>query len=525
MSAESLPAAVNATHREGVAGDGCPTYHLVRSRKKGRETEIFSICREKMKVGKYIAADKLRSFAAYTLFGVVALVPLPFGSDTLLAAAFWCIILAAACIAIAVSVETIRTEVLWLLGGIGIIVLSYAFVLHEQLAVHPWIATPNPIWAKTSRLLGVHLTPSVSITRGEPFFALGPPLSCILALTCGLLVGTDRVRAQQLLQVIAWSGAAYALYGLLSHFLDPTAILWREKKAYLGSVTGTFINRNTAAAYFGSCAVVWFALLLDQLRQHLKMRKIVWRAVPERVLTDTPRNLIIYFSAWFLCLMAMFLTVSRAGVLLSLLALVITFVLYFRRDLPPRSGVWIALGGGAIVMLVLLQFMGGLVSHRLNMQGLADEGRFSVYRSILQMIGDHPWFGTGQGTFAWAFPAYRSSQISMRGIWDIGHSTPLELASDMGLPLAGAVVVGWLVVFWILFRGILTRRRDTIIPLAAFSTSLIAVLHSCIDFSLQITGYAVVILALAGTGLSQSFGTREPKKVANADEMAAEMPE
>ncbi|MGA7801427.1 MAG: O-antigen ligase family protein [Gammaproteobacteria bacterium] len=470
------------------------------------------------------AGDKLRTFAAYVLFGVVALVPLPFGSDTLLAAAFWCIIIGAACIAIATSVDYIRKEVMWLLAGIGIIVLIYGFVLHEQLSAHPWIATPNPIWAKTSRLLGVHLTPYVSIVRGEPFFALGPPLACILALTCGLLVGLDRLRAHQMLKVIAWSGAVYALYGLVSHVFDPTEILWREKKYYLGSVTGTFINRNTAAAYFGSCAVVWLALLLDQLRHHLKMRKVIWRKVPERVLTDTPRILIVYFGAWFVCLMAMFLTVSRAGVVLSLLAMVVTFVLYFRRDLPPRSGTWIALGGGLLAMLILLQFMGGLVTHRLDTQGLADEGRFSVYRSTLRMIGDYPWFGTGQGTFEWAFPAYRSSGISMRGIWDIAHSTPLQLASEMGLPLAGAVAVGWLVIFWILFRGILTRRRDTIIPLAAFSTALIAVLHSCIDFSLQLTGYSVVIFALTGAGLSQSFGTRGPKSATNEGQIAAEMP-
>lgn len=477
-----------------------------------------------MKLATYLAGEKLRAFATYVLFGVVALAPLPFGSDTLLAAAFWCIVLGIACVGIAASVEQIRSEVLWLLGGIGLIVLCYAFVLHEQLAVHPWIATPNPIWAKASKLLGVHLTPVVSVVRGEPLFALGPALSCILALTCGLLAGSDYSRAHQMLKVIAWSGAAYALYGLLSHFLDPTGILWREKRYYLGSLTGTFINRNTAASYFGSCAVVWLALLLDKLRQHLKMKKIVWRRVPERVITDTPRILIIYFAAWFICLMALFLTVSRAGVLLSLLAMVVTFVLYFRRDLPERSGVWTAFGGGFVAILLLLQLMGGMVSHRLDTQGLADEGRFSVYRATIRMIADHPWFGTGQGTFAWAFPAYRPSDISMRGIWDIGHSTPLELASDMGLPLAGAVALGWVVMFWILFRGILTRRRDTIIPLAAFATALIAVLHSFIDFSLQITGYAIVVMGLVGTGLSQSFRSREPKKVAHAAEIDTELP-
>jgi O-antigen ligase len=455
-----------------------------------------------------ISTQKLGVVSSYLLFAVIAGAPLPFGSDEPTTVAFWCIVLGVTCVLISLSSYQLRRQHWWLLGGIGFIVLFYAFVLHEQLSDHPWIASFNPLWAQTSKVLGIPITPSVSITRGEPFFALGAPLACILALICGLVIGADRDRAHQILQVIAWSGAAYAVYGLFSFFLDPAMILWREKRAYLGDVTGTFINRNTAAVYFGSCAVVWFTLLLDQLRRHLKTRTIIWHKVPERIVTDTPRLMIIYFSMLFMCLMAMFLTGSRAGVLLSLFALVITFTLYFRRDLPPRSGIWIALAGGAAAVLILLQFMGGVVNTRFNISGLADEGRFSVYRSTLRMIADYPWFGTGQGTFVWSFPAYRSADISMQGVWDIGHSTPLQIAAEDGLPLASAVCLGWIVMFVVLFRGILTRRRDTIVPLAAFSAATIAVLHSCIDFSLQITGYAVVIFALMGTGLSQSFGSR-----------------
>ena len=323
-------------------------------------------------------------------------------------------------------------------------------------------------------------------------------------------MGTDRNRAHQILQGIAWSGVAYAAYGILSFLIEPTMILWRDKRAYLGSVTATFINRNTAAAYFGSCAVVWFTLLLDQVRRHLRSGPIIWKKVPERILTKTPRAIIISFSMLFVCLMAMFLTGSRAGVVLSLLALIITFTVFFRHDLPRRTGVWIALAGSAAVALVLLQFMGGVVSNRFDVQGLADEGRLAGYRSTLSMIADYPWFGTGLGTFAWSFPAYRSSDISLRGVWDIAHSTPLELAAEVGLPLAGAIFLGWVVMLAVLIHGIRTRRRDKIIPLAAFSVSTIAILHSCVDFSLQMPGYSIVIFALVGAGLAQSFGSEPP---------------
>ena len=129
----------------------------------------------------------------------------------------------------------------------------------------PGSAQPHPIWHEAAAALGMPLHPSVSIARNQPWFELGRPLVCMLAITCGFLVGADRGRARQLLKVIAWSGAAYAVYGILAHLIDPTHILWREKEAYLAYVTGTFINRNTAAAYFGSCAVVWSLLLWERV--------------------------------------------------------------------------------------------------------------------------------------------------------------------------------------------------------------------------------------------------------------------
>ncbi|UFX43065.1 hypothetical protein HAP47_0028075 [Bradyrhizobium sp. 41S5] len=79
------------------------------------------------------------------------------------------------------------------------------------------------------------------------------------------------------------------------------------------------------------------------------------------------------------------------------------------------------------------------------------------------------------------------------------------LASDGGMLMAGAVVIAPLAAFGVLAHGVRTRRRDVIVPLAALCASAAGALHSMIDFSLQITGYAVVIAALLGAGLSQSF--------------------
>ena len=199
------------------------------------------------------------------------------------------------------------------------------------------------------------------------------------------------------------------------------------------------------------------------------------------------------------------MTGSRGAVVLSLLALIVAFTAFFRRDLPRRSGLVTALAGGGAVALILLQLMGAGVNARFDIQGAADEGRLETYKSTLRMIADHPWFGTGQGTFAYAFPAYRSPNVSMWGVWDIAHNTLLEIASDMGMPIAALVVVAWIVVFAVLIRGALIRRRDLVVPVAALAVAILAVLHSLIDFTLQIPGYAIVAMALIGTGLAQSL--------------------
>jgi O-antigen ligase len=443
--------------------------------------------------------------SSWLLFAAVALAPLPFGSNEPTIIAFWCIVLGA-CLVFA-PVRSLGAGQLALAGLAGTVVAAYALVLHEQLSDHPWlaIAIADPIWQEAQAALGAPLQPSVSIARNQPWFELGRPLVCMLAICCGFLVGADRGRARQLLKVIAWSGAAYAMYGILAHLFDPTRILWREKQAYLAYATGTFINRNTAAAYFGSCAVVWSLLLWERVRLEMPRGPLQWRAMPARLLSSTPTRIVVAFAMLFLCLAAMFMTGSRGGVVLSLFALIVAFTAFFRRDLPGRAGVVTALAGGGAAALILLQLMGGGINARFDIQGAADEGRLETYKSTLRMIADHPWFGTGQGTFAYAFPAYRSQNVSMWGVWDIAHNTLLEIASDMGIPIAALVVVAWIVVFAVLIRGALIRRRDLVVPVAALAVAILAVLHSLIDFTLQMPGYSVVAMALIGTGLAQSL--------------------
>jgi O-antigen ligase len=427
---------------------------------------------------------------------VVALAPLPLGSIEPAMVAIWCVVLGAT--VILASVLEIRPPQLVFIGLAAVLALMYGVVLHEQLSVHPWFASPHPIWKETAELLlQIPIEPSVSIARNQPLFAIGAPLAALLSFLSGLLVGANRWRARQLLKVIGWSGVAYAIYGIAIALVDPATGIFRVRPIPL---TSTFVNRNTAAVYFGACSTIWLLLVCEQIRNQRSNREITGINHQQLWLVQ----FILLLTMMFICLLASFMTSSKAGVSISLISFVVAVMAFFYRDLAGRRMLF-AVGVGCGVALLTLYFFAGNVVARFYEQGLMDHTRLSLFRSTLRMIADHPWFGTGLGTFNLAFPAYRSDDVSMFGIYPQAHSTPLELAAEAGVPLACIVVIGWMIAFGVLAYGVRTRRRDRIIPAAALSVGLLAVLHSLVDFSLQIPGFAVVVFGLLGAGIAQSL--------------------
>ena len=79
---------------------------------------------------------------------VVALAPMPLGSTEPAMVAIWCVVLGAT--VILASVLEIRTPQLVFIGLAAVLALMYGVVLHEQLSVHPWFASPHPIWKETA---------------------------------------------------------------------------------------------------------------------------------------------------------------------------------------------------------------------------------------------------------------------------------------------------------------------------------------------------------------------------------------
>ena len=129
-------------------------------------------------------------------------------------------------------------------------------------------------------------------------------------------------------------------------------------------------------------------------------------------------------------------------------------------------------------------------------------GRWLAYVSTIEIIRDYPSLGSGLGTFRWVFPQYRSGDIPSYGVWE------LEAAAEMGIPFTVVLGIGWLAALAVLFRGMLGRNRDAILPTAAFWIGLLAIPHSQVVFPLQMPGFALPVCSILGMGLAQSFSTR-----------------
>lgn len=433
---------------------------------------------------------------------VFVLAPFPLGSADFVWIWIWIVLLALSLVT--TDLEAIGREDFRLLLPLFVAMALVGATVALQTWPDPLVGRTNPVWKLPHDLLGADVPARISMTAAGPWLAFGSPLLMSLAFARAVLLAAEAAAAQRLLRTLAWAGFLYASYGILAQLADPSTLLFRQKEAYLGFATGTFVNRNTAATFWGSCALLFLVPLLRSLH------RVDQRAGPP---SDRPLALLWHYLAtpaalafgFTVCTLATAMTGSRAGLLLSIAAFLLAGTLYLW---PLELGAfrrWALLAGAAVASILLLQMIGGAVAGRILTYGLIDDQRLTAYRASIAIIRDHPMFGVGLGNFEAAFAAYRPAGLGSLGIWDRAHSTPLQLAVEIGLPAAIPIVAIVLWYVYHLFRGSLRRRRDRYIPIIGASVAALGLLHSSMDFSLQIAGYGVFFAAIAGAGLAQSF--------------------
>ncbi|WP_262049117.1 O-antigen ligase family protein [Bradyrhizobium sp. Bra78] len=449
----------------------------------------------------------MHRISRFIAVAVFVIVPLPFGSVDLIWTWIWTSLLLASLLT--ANLSRVCNSDFWVIGPTGAVLLLLCALAVFQIFPGVSDALADPSWRVARDIAGVTEPNRISATASVPWIGFGSCLLFVLAFLRAYLLATDEEAARQTLKTIAYAGFAYALYGILAHLAAPSALLWRSKEYYLPYATGTFVNRNTAAVFWGSCSILFLgrlariasdALVAKQPRRH-----------GSRSFTDHPATLA---GGFLTCLVATGMTGSRAGVLLTLFSLACLANLHLMQLRFQSRHYWLGAGAVAAATLVGFLVIGGSVVGRVSLFGLTDGQRAEVYRTALEMLRGHELLGIGIGNFETAFPPHRPASLGSQGIWDKAHSTPLEMMISVGLPL-GATICAIAAFFWgRMLWGTFSRLRDRDIPATAASVFLLGVLHSCIDFSLQIAGFAVIFAAISGCGLAQSISTtRRPQKI------------
>ena len=117
-------------------------------------------------------------------------------------------------------------------------------------------------------------------------------------------------------------------------------------------------------------------------------------------------------------------------------------------------------------------------------EGDLSSSRFAIWRDTLGLIRAHPWLGVGFGefNFAWSLTPFPQRPVAF---FDHTHNLPLQLAAELGLPLALAVLALLALALWQAWRRSLAVAGDTGAALrAAFVMVLLMALHSQLEYPL-----------------------------------------
>ncbi len=178
-------------------------------------------------------------------------------------------------------------------------------------------------------------------------------------------------------------------------------------------------------------------------------------------------------------------TASRTG-LLQLLALPVLALAWRRQSAP---GTWPILGGAVLayaLAAVLLPLLAGLdplasgIVARFGEAGQSCESRLILWRNVLYLIAQKPWFGWGWGELDYAHFVTLYPDARFCDILDNAHNLPLHLAVELGVPVAVLVCA---VLAWLLWRARPWREARADRQMAWAVLALIA-LHSLLEYPL-----------------------------------------
>lgn len=333
---------------------------------------------------------------------------------------------------------------------------------------------------------------------------LGYTATC-LALLNTYLIGTAMPRARRpLIYLFIGTCVAFAVYGV---YVDCVGHLRACQ-----SVAAPFINRNSAATYFGFGLIASLLYLSQTLRGLMDAGggpKARWSARFVGIVSVLFGTAGGFAAAFLMTGAALLLTQSRGGALSVAVALLFAGLMIWRRMGKKRRVSRLAVLSVAVLLgLIWASASGGLVS-RFQRVDMSTDARLTLYERSVEMIAARPLTGHGLGTFQERFPQYRSAEMPPLPDWDKAHNAYLDLAAGVGIPAALLVIAMFAWILGACLEAYFRAKRQHIMPLVGAALIVQVGIHSLVDFSMQIPGVQVNFAFALGLALASAISIRK----------------
>ncbi len=330
------------------------------------------------------------------------------------------------------------------------------------------------------------------------FFRLAS-YAAFYVLTVQLLARRDLLK--RTVVAVAIFGAFLSLFAILQNVLSNGRIYWIRELTRGGAFFGPYVNRN----HFAGLMEMIFPVVLCLFLFHKP--GFTGGSLRERIsgmFEDEMTNVSILLGlSTVLTGTSVFLTLSRGGVVSLSISVIMMSVLLMKRE--KKSGrIRLLILVLSLTVLCIGWFGWKPLLERFEPAGHAEmsELRLRIWKDSSGIVRDFPVAGTGFGSFVNIYPKYRS--VPDARTLDHAHNDYLELLTEGGL--IGFVLFGWFLfeVFSSSYRAFARRREPySIYVFIGALTGLVSILlHSAVDFNLQIGANGLYFFFLAGLAVS-----------------------
>lgn len=380
---------------------------------------------------------------------------------------------------------------------------AVALLSPRSLALAEAARPAEPVRAAEARLLGADPSlydrvPSISVDPDATASALrtGAALAALL-LAASTVAGSRGLRGLATAMLIG--AAVQGLWGTLA-LAAGGGIGASRGSALFRAATGTFVNKNHFGGYLAATLPCALALALSRARRTAGGGGARRRAL-DLFGAEGSRNLLVGLLV-ATGLAGLFLSLSRAAISLGLGALILVGLAVRRHRPGARMLVVVVLA--AVAAVPLLQLGGDVLIARFSETARdlsASGGRATVWTDALEMAAAFPLFGTGFGTFAAAYPAFRSP--SVRLLYEHAHNDAVQACSEGGIVGVALLLMLLVPVVIRAVRGLTGASGALAAGVGAGALALL--LHGTVDFNFHIPSNAALGAILAGALLGLTW--------------------